>query len=341
MIEVEVEQIQECVSRNGYEFEKLLGYGPDSSVSICKSKNCQQQFVVKRVTKQKMTTDEYDALVSLNHPNIISLYNTFEDEDAQYFVMEYCSNGTMKEKSKISSEKFIHYAKEMIDAVAYCHANNIAHRDIKPENIFVDQYDHAKLGDFGSAKQIENRKKSTEKANSLIFSAPEILQHQKYCPFKADIWALGVTFFYMVIGTYPFKEKSVEELRKSIIYGELDFGNRKINPQIRYLINKMTTKNPNARPSADKLLKLPLFQSEAAKKTPYLAGSRRNSYGFGLNSSSNFFLNKSMTFEQNQPETTSDQQNPILLNEVHCYRSAAVHPSFHRIGSRYQFGKPN
>ena len=83
------------------------------------------------------------------------------------------------------------------------------------------------------------KKKLREKCTSLIFAAPEILQHKKYCPFKADIWALGITFYYMAVGTYPFKKKDIEDIRKAILFGELDFGTHKIDHQIRFLINKM------------------------------------------------------------------------------------------------------
>lgn len=194
MMEVEIEQIQDCIPKHGYEFVKLLGYGSSSSVSLCKGIQNQQQFAIKRANKE-MTSAEYSALVSLNHPNIISLYNAFEDEDSQYLVMEYCSNGTIKEKGRLHSEQFVHYAKQLIDALAYCHANQIAHREIKPENIFIDQYDNIKLGDFGTAKKLEKVKKLNDKTQSMMFSAPEILQHKKFDPYKADIWALGITTF--------------------------------------------------------------------------------------------------------------------------------------------------
>ena len=70
------------------------------------------------------------------------------------------------------------------------------------------------------------------------------------------------------------------------------------------------------------------------------ASGRRNSLTMGMNSSANFFLNKSTTFEQNQSEQPTDEKNPIPLMDVHCYRSAAFHPNMQRINSRYTFGKP-
>lgn len=343
MTAAEMRQIQESISKYGYEFEKFLGVGSASSVSLCKNVQSQQEFAIKRGDKQ-ITTDEYNTLVSLNHPNIISLYNSFANEDYQYLVMEYCSNGTIKEKGRLSTDKFVHYAKQMLDALAYCHANQVAHRDIRPSNILIDQYDHIKLGDFATAKQFDRIKKLREKCTTLIFAAPEVLQHKKFCPFKADIWALGITFFYMAVGSYPFKKKDTDDIRRAIIYGELDFGNHKVNPEVRYLINKMITKNPEARPTAEKLLKLPVFQSLKISKTNFLIGSRRNSLTMGLNSSTNFFLNKSSnTFEKNDSDESSadeNNNNSIPLSEVHCYRSAAFHPSAHQLCMHHLTARP-
>lgn len=342
MSEVNIKQMQESISKFGYEFEKILGFGSTSSVSLCKSKHGQQEFAIKRGSKQT-SMDEYNTLLSLNHPNIVSLYNSFEDEDSQYLVMEYCSNGTIKGKGKLSTEKFIHYAKQMLDALAYCHSNNVSHRDIRPSNIFIDQHDNIKIGDFTTAKQLDHIRKLREKCTSLIFAAPEILQHKKYCPFKADIWALGITFYYMAVGTYPFKKKDIEDIRRAILFGELDFGTHKIDHQVRFLINKMVNKNPEARLTAEKLLKLPVFQSSKPVKNNFLAASRRNSLNIGLGSSANFFLTKSSnTFEKSDSDDSNNEEdkNTIPLMDVHCFRSVAFHPSSHQFCQLHLTARP-
>lgn len=337
MIEVEIEQMRDCVSKFGYEFEKFIGFGSSSSVSLCKGKICQQQFAIKRSSKQ-ITSEEYNSLVSLSHPNVISLYNIFNDEEYQYLVMEYCSNGTIAQHGKIAPEKFIYYAKQMLEALVYCHSKQVSHFNIKPENILIDQYNHVKLCDFGIPQQNFDDKKYKNNFSSMVFSAPEILQHKHFVPFQADIWALGVTFFYMAVGHLPFIRKTRDETKKATIYCELDFGDAKIDPQIRFLISKMITKNASARPTAEKLLKFPIFSStKYSKKISQLAFvGRRNSYSG--NSSLNFFCNKSMTFElDDSDEPESEDKNSILLTDVHCYRSVAVHPSVQRICLHHQY----
>lgn len=250
---IELVQIHQTLSKHGYEYEKFLGKGSFSSVILCTSKKYNQYFAIKRVVKNEATQFKFSTMLSLNHPNIVKLYDTFEDDLAQYLVMEYCSNGTLKQQGKISDEKFILYA------ISYCHSRNVAHRDIKPENIFLDQYYQIKLGDFGLAKKFDSDSKTKDKCGSLMFFSPEMIQSKSICPFKADIWASGITFFFMTTGTYPYPSASKEELKKLIFFGQLDFDDYNINQDIRHLISKMAVKNVNLRLSSDELLKLPIF----------------------------------------------------------------------------------
>lgn len=333
MLEVEIEQIQESVSEHGYEYKKFLGKGSYSSVSLCHSKKYNQEFAIKRTMKESISFQEYNTLCSLNHPSIISLYDSFEDDDSAYLVMDYCSNGTIRQKKNISYNQFINYAKQILEGLAYCHSKNIAHRDIKPDNIFLDQYDHIKIGDFGLAKQFDNNKKSAEKCGSFNFIAPEMFQYHEICPFKADIWALGVTFYYILTGDYPFKGTSREKIKQSIIFGDISYKKYKIDQRIQFLINKMTVKNPNSRPTAEKLLKLPIFSPELSKKTLLMTiAARRNTCP------SKVFNRSSWNFDQIQDDTSDNKK--ISLLDAHCYQSIIAYPNTQRIGSHYPLGKP-
>lgn len=343
MIEVEIEQMKEVVSKYGYDYEKFIGLGPSSSVSLCRGKVCLQQFAIKRSNKQ-ISDEEYNTLISLSHPNILSLYNVFNDDDYQYLVMEYCSKGTIAQQGKLPPEKFIFYAKQMLNALIYCHEKQVSHLNIKPENILIDQYNHIKLGDFGATQQLDefkDKKKSKENFEQMVFLAPEVLQHKKFDPFQADIWALGVTFYYMAVGHYPFIRKTKDETKKAIVYCELDFGDAKIDPQIRFLINKMISKND--RLTARKLLKLPVFTSNKFAKKINLIGSvgRRNSLTHGLNGSGIFVLSKSMTFEDCTDESASEDKNTNPLLDVHCYQSVAIHPNVQMFCNHHQNAIPN
>lgn len=258
--EEEESKMKITLAKHGYELIQHIGSGAFSSVYLCKSTKYFNLFAIKKVSKNKLSPNEVDALISLDHPNIIKLYITFEDEESQYLVMEYCPNGSFRDRGCISSDKFIYYSKQILEALALCHSKKIAHRDIKPANIFLDQYDHPKLADFGLARHFDSNQTTDQKCGTLMFCAPEILkQQQQICPFKADIWALGVTFFFMITGKKPFPNKSIDELKSAIIFGEIIFPDIEIDPQIRFLISKMTTVNRKLRPTAEQLLQFPIF----------------------------------------------------------------------------------
>lgn len=190
------EQNIETLKQHGYTYIRNLGSGSFSDVLLCQSTKYNQCFAIKRAIKHHISVDEYKHLISLHHPHIIKLYDTFEDDEAQYLVFDYCQNGTISERGRLTIENFIQLSKQILEAVAFCHSHNIAHRDLKPENIFLDQYNHIKLADFGMAKQFQLNGKSTEKCGSIMFCPPEMFVHQEIDPFKADIWALGITFFF-------------------------------------------------------------------------------------------------------------------------------------------------
>lgn len=352
MNDVEVDQIKDFISQHGYEYQSFLGKGSYSSVILCQSRKYNKQFAMKRAIKRQILLQEYSTLISLNHPNIISLYDSFEDDFYKYLVMDYCPNGTLHEKKRLPYNKFIVYAKQILEGLSYCHSHNIAHRDIKPENIFLDQYDHVKIGDFGFAKQFDNNEKSKEKLGSITFLAPEMLTFQGVCPFKADIWALGITFFFMATGDYPFKSSCREDLQKLIINGDVNLNKYQVDQRVRFLINKMTIKDPKNRSTAEELLRLPIFSPELSKKTLLLSGcSRRNTYSLKFNNMSGLFTNNSSFFEQSQLKDHNNNNNvnnnneeektPIALIDSHCVKSILIYPHIQKMKSHYLLSKPN
>lgn len=289
--------IKEVLSNHGYEYAGFLGRGGFSNVFLCKSKNYNHAFAVKRAFRHKMTKLEFKNMISLNHPNIVKLYDAFDDDISQYLVMEYCSNGTIYQKGRLSYEKFVFYARQIIEALVFCHANNIAHRDIKPENVLIDQFDHIKLADFGLSKQFDINENSTDECGSLLPFPQEMFQKEQIDPFKADIYDLGITFYYMATGSCPYQRIQLNDIKKTILSGELFSPKFNIHPKIKQLIDKMIDKNSNERLSAEKLLDLPIFASKLTRRssTVYQNPTFITQTSLNLNSSLALNLNQHPT----------------------------------------------
>ena len=95
----------------------------------------------------------------------------------------------------------------MIIAIEYCHENaKIIHRDIKPDNILIDDNDNVKLSDFGVSFIMENGSDDIQtSAGSYYYNAPEACMGSTYKGRKSDIWACGITLYYMIYKQFPFE----------------------------------------------------------------------------------------------------------------------------------------
>jgi len=156
---------------------------------------------------------EAQAAAKLNHPNIVTVYDTGEQAGRFYIAMEYVEGTTLKEilrrRGPISSSGILHILMQMSEALAYAHEKKVVHRDIKPANTMWTRDKKAKLMDFGLAKIIEEaRNHTTVVAGTPYYMSPEQTLG-KNVDHRTDIYSLGVAIFEMATGTVPFKEGNI------------------------------------------------------------------------------------------------------------------------------------
>ncbi|MFK7898309.1 MAG: protein kinase [Myxococcota bacterium] len=156
---------------------------------------------------------EAQAAAKLNHPNIVTVYDTGEQDGRFYIAMEYVEGTTLKEilrrKGAISPTGILHVLMQMSEALAYAHEKKVVHRDIKPANAMWTREKKAKLMDFGLAKVVEEaRNHTTVVAGTPYYMSPEQTLG-KNIDHRTDIYSLGVAIFEMATGTVPFKEGNI------------------------------------------------------------------------------------------------------------------------------------
>ncbi len=162
-----------------YEFDKeVLGLGSFGKVVMAKNKDSGVKRAIKVIPKTNIENknkilSEIKILKTLDHPNIVKLYETFEDDQNFYMVFEICKGGelfdTIIERGHFSEEEAKELFRHMVKALHHCHQNGICHRDLKPENfLFTEKNDLSaiKMIDFGLSIFFKNQNNSSKKENN-------------------------------------------------------------------------------------------------------------------------------------------------------------------------------
>lgn len=160
---------------------------------------------------KKKFIEEAQSLCFLDHPNIVHVFDVFEDNGTAYYVMDYIDgpslNELVKKDGPMSEQKALGYIKQVADALKYVHSRNRLHLDIKPGNIMVDEKDRAILIDFGASKQYDEE--AGENTSTLLGKTPGYAPLEqmgndvvKFLP-STDIYALGATLYKLLTGVTP------------------------------------------------------------------------------------------------------------------------------------------
>ncbi|XP_022244339.1 peripheral plasma membrane protein CASK-like isoform X2 [Limulus polyphemus] len=276
-----------------YDLCEVIGRGPFSVVRRCLHKVTGQQFAVKIIDVAKLTsypgfsiTDlkrEASICHMLKHPHIVELLETYSSEGILYMVFEYMEGTDIcTEIVKRATAGFVyseavasHYMRQILDALHYCHNNNIIHRDINTQCVLLATKENSaplKMDGFRAAIQLKEDNVNDDK-NSMKypmgmhpkgcayircdekgrigtphFMAPEVIQHCLYGK-PADVWSCGVLLYVLLSGTLPFLGTK-ENLYESICQGRLNLAGRPwdhVSDYAKDLVQKMLTVDAKER----------------------------------------------------------------------------------------------
>ena len=227
---------------------KEIARGTYSKIYTVQSKSNFKVYICKEILKSKVSDllkfkNEINVLSKMDHPNIIRLYEIFEDERHISLIMEYCNGGELFTKIQDRAEKDQAFTekeaavifKQLMSAVSYCHSQGICHRDLKPENIiFANKNEDSpiKIIDFGLSK-IFGELKPLMKGNKFeknimsarvgtaYYMSPEVLQGNYDS--KCDIWSCGVILYILLCGYPPFDGETEHEIFKAIVRRKFSF----------------------------------------------------------------------------------------------------------------------
>ena len=275
-------------------YDPPLGSGIHGSVHRGLHKETKVFRAIKKIKRSLLDNEEkidhllrdFNILKTLNHSNIIQVFEFYVDEEYVSIVTEYCAGGELFdliiEKSSFTENDAATYFIQMVSAIAYCHQKKLVHCDLKPENIVLPQkgIKILKIIDFGSAAYVD-KNKLTEKFGTVYYIAPEVLKGSY--DEKCDIWSLGVILYVMLSGKPPFGGNTDNDILYNVrnsdpSYSPTRFPNT--SPLALDLLRKMLERDTGRRLSCEDVMKHPWVQSHrkpiSSSETPIAKESLRS-----------------------------------------------------------------
>ncbi|GAB2267006.1 Calcium-dependent protein kinase 14 [Dionaea muscipula] len=261
-----------------YALGQELGRGEFGITYLCTDKSTGELFACKKISKSKLKTDvdvddvrrEVQIMMHLpEHPNLVSLKGTYEDDEAVHLVMELCEGGELFDRIVARG----HYTERaaattlrtIVEVVQMCHKHGVMHRDLKPENfLFANKKETAalKVIDFGLSVFFKPGQRFDEIVGSPYYMAPEVLK-RNYGP-EVDVWSAGVILYILLCGVPPFWAETEQGVAQAIIRSVVQFKREpwpKVSDNAKDLVKKMLDPDPRRRLTAEEVLDHPWLQN--------------------------------------------------------------------------------
>ncbi|KAL8409352.1 hypothetical protein RB594_007694 [Gaeumannomyces avenae] len=276
-----------------FSFGRVLGEGSYSTVYQATDRQNLKEYAVKVLEKKHIIKEKKIKYVNIEkntlnrlteHPGIVRLYYTFQDETSLYYVLDLCAGGellgVLKRTGTFDLECTRFYGAQILDAMDYMHARGVIHRDLKPENVLLDDRMHVKITDFGTAKLMPDPRTATtqqmferdppddSRAASFVGTAeyvsPELLT-DKSASKASDVWAFGCIVYQLLAGRPPFKGGSEYLTFQKIVGLEYEFPSG-FPPAARDLVERCLVLDPARRLTVEHIRNHEFFDGQAISK---------------------------------------------------------------------------
>ena len=247
-----------------YKLGNVVGRGGMGEVYVATDTQTGEAVAVKLLKREVVEEDptllerferEGEALRKLNHPNIVKMLGSLEEDGQHYIVMEFVAGGalllTMQESGQMPLERTLEIMLDLADALTRAHRLKIIHRDLKPPNVLLADDGTPKLTDFGVAR-LGDRSRVTE-TGSLIgtysYLSPEAINGDQLDE-RADIWSFGVMLYEMLAGRRPFEASKAPAILLAIMshpVPDITEFRDDLPPALVNLIHAMLAKDPAER----------------------------------------------------------------------------------------------
>ena len=250
-----------------YIIEEMLGRGAMATVYLGRDPKINRKVAIKTIALAEEFSDEDLAVAKaqfireaesagrLNHPNIITIYDTGEDGNVAYLAMEYFAGKALNHHTQpdnlLPPKWVIELTARAAEALHYAHGQGVVHRDIKPANLMYDAAsDEFKITDFGIARLTDTSRTKT----GIILGTPSYMSPEQLAASavtgSSDLYSLGITMYQLLTGTTPFRSDSIPKLMDKIMnerHTPVSSLRDDLPPGIDALLDKILAKKPEDR----------------------------------------------------------------------------------------------
>ncbi|KAG7120226.1 serine/threonine-protein kinase HSL1 like [Verticillium longisporum] len=278
-----------------WQLGKTLGKGSSARVRLCRHRLSGELAAVKIIPKKTAYLIQHGSLAALHqyddslpdridgemrvpmsierevailklvdHPNVMKVYDIWENRSEIYLVLEYVDKGDLFDyintNGRLNEEAAMYFFRQIMSAMQHCHAFNICHRDLKPENILLNAENQIKIADFGMAALHQSEGHRLETAcGSPHYAAPELLKNKHYRGDRADVWSMGVILYAILAARLPFDDPDIRVLLARTKKGIYEMPEC-LSPEAKDLICRMLQVNPDIRISLKDMWRHPLIR---------------------------------------------------------------------------------
>ncbi|KAF7687438.1 death-associated protein kinase 1 [Silurus meridionalis] len=364
-----------------YEIGDELGSGQFAVVRKCRKRNTGYEYAAKFIKKRRSKSSrrgvskedierEVSILKQIQHPNVITLHNVFENKNEVILILELVAGGELfdflAEKESLSEEEATEFLKQILDGVNYLHSKHIAHFDLKPENIMLLNrsmpHPRIKLIDFGLAHKIDYSNDFKNIFGTPEFVAPEVVNYEPL-GLEADMWSVGVITYILLSGASPFLGANKQETLANVSAVDYEFDEEyfsNTSTLAKDFIARLLIKDPKKRMTIQDSLHHPwikpkdtqqaLSRKESAvnmEKFKKFAARRKWKQSVRLislcNRLSRSFLSRSNMSVARSDDTLDEEDSFVIKAIIHAINDDNLPGLKHLLGSltSYDINQPN